>query len=106
MVSASAAAIKWLEQLLAQEKELDSREGAITTWEDGLVAFACALGDARMECDAKRVQAVAVQQYFLAGRVPLVPALNSSTILAGRWSNARSSFAYRRQTWRCRRRYW
>jgi hypothetical protein len=66
MVSASAAAIKWLEQLLAQEKELDSREGAITTWEDGLVAFACALGDARMECDAKHVQAVAVQQYFLA----------------------------------------
>jgi hypothetical protein len=61
MVAASAVAVKWLEQLLAQEKELDSREGAITTWEDGLVAFACALGDACMECDAKCVQAMAVQ---------------------------------------------
>jgi hypothetical protein len=65
-VAASAAAVKWLEQLLAQEMELDSREGTITTWDDGLVPFACALGDARMECDAKRVQAMAVQQYFLA----------------------------------------
>jgi hypothetical protein len=38
-------------QLLAQERELDSREGAIVTWEEGLAAFARVLGEVRMECD-------------------------------------------------------
>jgi hypothetical protein len=32
------------EQLLAQERELDSREGTIVTWEEGLIAFTRALG--------------------------------------------------------------
>jgi hypothetical protein len=37
------------EQLLAREEELNSREGVITTWEDGLVAFERTLGRACME---------------------------------------------------------
>jgi hypothetical protein len=47
------------EQLLARERELESREGAISTWEDGLAAFECALGRAHIERDASRVQAEA-----------------------------------------------
>jgi hypothetical protein len=33
------------EQLLARERELNNREGAIITWEEGLIAFACTLGE-------------------------------------------------------------
>jgi hypothetical protein len=33
-------AIELQEQLLAQDRELDSREGAIIVWEEGLAAFA------------------------------------------------------------------
>jgi hypothetical protein len=32
------------EQLLAQERELDSRKGAIIAWEDGMTAFERAPG--------------------------------------------------------------
>jgi hypothetical protein len=60
VVASSATAVKLQEQLLARERELDSREGAIAAWEDVLVAFACALGEARMKCDTKRAQAEAV----------------------------------------------
>jgi hypothetical protein len=42
-------------QLLAQGKELDIREGTITTWEDGLVAFMHALGEVRVEHDTSHV---------------------------------------------------
>jgi hypothetical protein len=52
-------------QLLAQERKLDSREGAIVAWEDGLAAFERALGRACMERDAERAQAEAVRQDFL-----------------------------------------
>jgi hypothetical protein len=44
---------------LARERELESREGAIATWEDGLVAFKRALGRVHSERDASRVQAEA-----------------------------------------------
>jgi hypothetical protein len=37
--AALAAAVKLQEQLLAQERELDSKESAIATWEDGLVSY-------------------------------------------------------------------
>jgi hypothetical protein len=47
-------------QLLTWEMELDSREGATTVWEDGLVAFKCALGKVLTECDTGRVRAEAV----------------------------------------------
>jgi hypothetical protein len=42
-------------QLLARERELNSREGALTTCEDGLAAFKCALGKVLMEHDPDRV---------------------------------------------------
>jgi hypothetical protein len=54
-------AVELQEQLLAWERELDGREGTITTWEDGLVAFEYALGRARMECDAERDRAKAIR---------------------------------------------
>jgi hypothetical protein len=40
------------EQLLSQERELDSMKGAIIMWEDGLAASECAFGRACMEHDA------------------------------------------------------
>jgi hypothetical protein len=45
--------IELQEQVLVRERELDNREGAITMWEDGLVAFECALGRACTEREAK-----------------------------------------------------
>jgi hypothetical protein len=49
----SVMADKLREQLLAQEKELDSREDIITMWEDGLAASKHALGRACMKRDAE-----------------------------------------------------
>jgi hypothetical protein len=43
---------------------LDSREGDITMWEDGLAAFELALGKVHTECDISHVQAEVVQQDF------------------------------------------
>jgi hypothetical protein len=40
----SAMVVELQEQLLARERELDSREGTLMAWEYGLVAFECALG--------------------------------------------------------------
>jgi hypothetical protein len=51
-------------QLLAQERELDSREGAIIMWEEGLVAFACTLGEVCAERDASRACADVVPRDF------------------------------------------
>jgi hypothetical protein len=47
-------------QLLAQEKEQDSREGTIVAWEEGLVASELALGRACMEHNMERTQAEAI----------------------------------------------
>jgi hypothetical protein len=44
-----AVAAEMHEKLLARERELDSREGTITAWKDGLVAFECALERVCME---------------------------------------------------------
>jgi hypothetical protein len=44
-------------QLLARERELDSREGAITAWKDGLVAFERTLGKVLTEHDVGCVRA-------------------------------------------------
>jgi hypothetical protein len=52
-------AVELREQLLARERELESREGSIATWEDGLVAFEHALGRVHSEHDANHVQAEA-----------------------------------------------
>jgi hypothetical protein len=52
-------AVELQEHLLAREREMDSRECTITTWEDGLAAFECTLGRVRMVRDARRIQAEA-----------------------------------------------
>jgi hypothetical protein len=52
--------------LLAREREMDSGEGAIAMWEDGLVAFECTQGKVHTECDDNRVRADAIQQDFFA----------------------------------------
>jgi hypothetical protein len=54
------------ERLLSQKRELDSREGAIATWDEGLVAFARVLGKARTKCDTSHVHADTVQWDFFA----------------------------------------
>jgi hypothetical protein len=46
MVAMSVVAVELREMLLTQERELDSREGTIAAWEDGLAAFERALGGA------------------------------------------------------------
>jgi hypothetical protein len=51
MSPSRAVAIELRGQLLARERELDSREGAITAWENGLVASECFLGRVCVECD-------------------------------------------------------
>jgi hypothetical protein len=65
-VAASAVTVKLQEQLLAQEREMESRESTIIMWEDGLVAFRCALGEACIEHDVERAQAESVLWDFLA----------------------------------------
>jgi hypothetical protein len=52
--------------LLAQERELDSREGVVVMWEEGLAAFAHVLGEVRVERDASRACADAFQRDFFA----------------------------------------
>jgi hypothetical protein len=58
---ASMVAVELQEQLLFRERQLDSREGTIITWEDGLAAFECILGRVHIERDATRVQDEAAQ---------------------------------------------
>jgi hypothetical protein len=48
------------QQLLAWERELDSREGAIAAWEYGLAAFAHTLREVCTKCDVKHIPAEAV----------------------------------------------
>jgi hypothetical protein len=42
-----AAVVELREQLLAREKELERKEGAITAWEDGVPVFEGPLGTQR-----------------------------------------------------------
>jgi hypothetical protein len=49
----SMVAAELQEQLLTWERELDSSEGAIDSWEDGLMASECALEKVCMECDTE-----------------------------------------------------
>jgi hypothetical protein len=64
--AASAMAVELLEQLLAQERELDSREGILMAQEDGMVASECSLGRVHMECDSECDRAEVVQLDYLA----------------------------------------
>jgi hypothetical protein len=59
-------AVELQAQLLARERELDSREGAIITWEEGLAALARALWEACVNHNASHVRADAVQWDFFA----------------------------------------
>jgi hypothetical protein len=59
-------AVELWEQLLARERGLDSREGVIVAWKDGLVASECALGRACVERDAKCNRAEAARQDYQA----------------------------------------
>jgi hypothetical protein len=65
-VVASAIAVEFQEQLLARERELDSREGTLTTWENGLVASKSALGRACMERNIECAQANAARSDYQA----------------------------------------
>jgi hypothetical protein len=65
---------KLWEQLLTQERELDSREGIIAVWEDGLAASEHALGRACVERDAECAQAQATSRTTALGYMPLLPA--------------------------------
>jgi hypothetical protein len=58
--------IELQEQLLARERDLDSREGAIIAWEEGLVTFACVLMEVRVKLDASHTCADAVQRDFFS----------------------------------------
>jgi hypothetical protein len=49
------------EQLHAQEKELNKREGAIIVWEDGLATSDRDLGRVCIEHDTERTQTEAVR---------------------------------------------
>jgi hypothetical protein len=59
VVATSVLAVELQEHLLAREREMDSKECTITTWEDGLAAFERTLGRVRMVCDARLIQAEA-----------------------------------------------
>jgi hypothetical protein len=47
-------------KLLARERELNSQEGVIVAWEEGLVAFAHTLAEVHVKRDASRADANAV----------------------------------------------
>jgi hypothetical protein len=53
------------EQLLAREQEMNSREGAIATWEDGITSSERSLGRACMERNANHAQTEAIRQDYL-----------------------------------------
>jgi hypothetical protein len=52
--------------VLAQDRELDSREGAIIVWEEGLAAFARALKEVPAEHDGSCAHADTVQRDFFS----------------------------------------
>jgi hypothetical protein len=65
-VATSSVADKLWEQLLARERDLDSREGTIAAWEDGLLAFEFAIGRVCVEHNAESTQAEATWQDNIA----------------------------------------
>jgi chromosome segregation ATPase len=66
MVAMSVVAIELREQLLAWERELESREEAIASREDGLAAFEHALERVHMERDVSPIQAEVAHRDYLA----------------------------------------
>jgi hypothetical protein len=66
VVATSAVVDELQEQLLTWERELDSREGVIATWQDGLAASEHALGRVCAKRDTACAQAEATRQDYLA----------------------------------------
>jgi hypothetical protein len=62
----SAVVAELQEQLLARERELDSREGAIVTWEESLLVSARTLREASAESDATRALMATTRRDYLA----------------------------------------
>jgi hypothetical protein len=60
-----AVIVKTQEQLLARERELDSRESTIIAWEEGLTSFARPLDVVSTERDTSRARIDAIQWDFL-----------------------------------------
>jgi hypothetical protein len=60
-----AAIAELQDQLLARERELDSQEGTIVTWEESLMASARALGETCEVHDARRAHEGAVWRDYL-----------------------------------------
>jgi hypothetical protein len=54
------------EHLLARERELDSREGAIITWEESLLVSARALREVGARCDTSHAHMGATRRDYLA----------------------------------------
>jgi hypothetical protein len=65
-VATSSVADKLWEQLLARERDLDSREGTIAAWEDGLLASEFSIGRVYVEHNAESAQAEATWQDNIA----------------------------------------
>jgi hypothetical protein len=103
MVAMSVVAVELREMLLTQERELDSREGTIAAWEDGLAAFENALGGCTWDVIPAVFRPRLPSRTTLPERAPIVLGLNNSSTSTGCWRSTRSSFAYRRWTWRCKR---
>jgi hypothetical protein len=59
-VATLVMAIKVQEQLLAWEREQDSKEGTLMAQKGGIVAFKCVLGRACTECDTESDKAEAI----------------------------------------------
>jgi hypothetical protein len=55
VVATSTVVVELREQLLTRERELESKEGVIAAWEDGLAAFEHALRRVRSKRDTSRV---------------------------------------------------
>jgi hypothetical protein len=101
----NAVAIELLGKLLAQESELDCREGGIASWRMDWQPLSMPL-----ERSTQNVMLVASKLRLssmtsLPRRASLAPGLDSSPTSIGHWRDARSFFAYRGRTWRCERRY-
>jgi hypothetical protein len=61
------------EQLLARQREMSEREGALFSREHGVVDGECALGRAHMECDAIHDQSQSSEGTIYPGCAPSPP---------------------------------
>jgi hypothetical protein len=64
-VPSSAVFVELEDQLLARERELDSREGAIIAWEESQTSFARVLREACMGHDARHANGGVIRYDYL-----------------------------------------